>query len=133
MNCAAHFLCVLRFITCCCQGLKGCVRIKRECTICAALKAGREKTREFLSDKSNFTKIKDKMASKQGQGLYAEGYSVATARDIKDLKGKNLNLKVVTGGGDSVLCADKVSGVTVEGDLDFSVNTSPAGAGPKKN
>ncbi|KAK9537923.1 hypothetical protein VZT92_005498 [Zoarces viviparus] len=110
---------------------------------------------EFLYEKSNFTKIKDKMNSKQEQGwsptVYADSNSVVLAKEMTNVKAKNLNCNIETGSdpgssqtvnavrqvpqadytacGGSVIWADKISGVTLDGDLNISVNTSRAGAG----
>ncbi|XP_075961574.1 uncharacterized protein LOC142964886 [Anarhichas minor] len=97
----------------------------------------------------------DKKKSEKGQHwsptVYADSNSVVLAREITNVKAKNLNCNIETGSdqgssqtgnavgqvpqadhtarGGSVIWADKMSGVTLDGDLNFSVNTSRVGAG----
>ncbi|KAK9537927.1 hypothetical protein VZT92_005501 [Zoarces viviparus] len=83
--------------------------------------------------------------------VYADSNSVVLAKEMTNVKAKNLNCNIETGSdpgssqsvnavgqlpqadytarGNSVIWADKISGVTLDGDLNISVNTSRAGAG----
>ncbi|KAM6955906.1 uncharacterized protein PEZ65_006396 isoform 1-T2 [Lycodopsis pacificus] len=96
----------------------------------------------------------DKKKSEQGQHrsptVYADSNSVVLAREMTNVKAKNLNCRIETGDpgssqtgsavgqvpqadytacGGSVIWADTMSGVTLDGDLNFSVNTCRVGAG----
>ncbi|XP_071382795.1 uncharacterized protein [Centroberyx affinis] len=88
--------------------------------------------------------------------VFADNNSVVTTREIKDVKAKSFSMRIDTGSRSTescqsgeiaagqapqadyvarsggVICADKISGVTIDGAMDFSVQTSYASAAKPK-